>query len=139
MNISFLVITLVMLMFANSADITLRGHVVCMLEEKGDAPKDHEHQYAFKTHEDKVYPLFRSITGESIFMDQYVRDQELQVTGRIREDKGSFEVIQVFTVKKGILHELFYWCETCRIRSTAPGPCWCCFEPFELREVPVNQ
>jgi hypothetical protein len=29
---------------------------------------------------------------------------------------------------------VYYWCETCHIRTTAPGPCWCCFMPFELRE-----
>lgn len=130
MNINLMLLSLLMYaFFSNSADMTLRGRV--------EAVPNHENEYVFKTNDGKVYPLFRSITGEAIFTDEYVRKQELQVTGRLHADTGAFEVITIHSVKDGKLHEIYYWCETCRIRSTAPGPCWCCFQPFELKEVLV--
>jgi len=41
-------------------------------------------------------------------------------------------------VKDGALHHLHYRCDVCNITTYAPGPCWCCGAPFELREGPAG-
>jgi hypothetical protein len=135
MNIS--VLLLVLLIFSSQQNMTLHGHVICLLEEKG-AASDHAHEYGFKTSDGVVRPLHRSLTAEALFTDERVRKQELELLGRVHPEDDSFEAIQIYSVKDGVRHEVYYWCDTCHIRSTAPGPCWCCYEPFELKEVPVN-
>ena len=116
--------------------LTLRGHVVCTGEnhKEGD---EHEHVWSFETNDKRVYPLFRALTSEALFEDPEMRKRELQVTGRIHPEKKTFEVFQTRSVKDGRLQDIYYWCEVCSIRSPIPGPCWCCYNPFELREVPL--
>ena len=129
MNISFLIAILAgLLLQSDNASVTLRGRVVKV-----------EQGFLFKTTGEKTHPLVRTITSESLFVDPHMRELDLEVTGRIHAKDGSLEVIQIRSIHNGVLHDAFYWCETCRIRSTAPGPCWCCFQPFEFREVPIKE
>jgi hypothetical protein len=47
-------------------------------------------------------------------------------------------ILAVYSMVGGIPHHLHYRCEVCNITATAPGPCWCCGAPFELREERVE-
>lgn len=137
MNINALLLLLTLV--SDPATLTLRGRVVCMVEEGNTAAKEHEHQYGFKTTEGKIYPLYRNITSEAFFSDAQMREKTLQITGRIHPEKKTLEVFQTRSVHNGVLHDIYYWCEVCSIRSPAGGPCWCCYKPFELKEVPLPE
>jgi hypothetical protein len=71
----------------------------------------------------------------AIFLDPRVRAREIEVHGWRRP--GGVEILSVYSVRDGGLHQLHYRCDVCNITATAPGPCWCCGAPFELREEPV--
>jgi hypothetical protein len=118
-----------LLLWTAAADVTLRGRI---------APHQ-EHGMVFTAEGGEEYPLFRSLTSEALFTDPRLRERQLEVSGRMHSVKTGFlEVINLYSIKDGVRHEVFYWCETCHIRATAPGDCWCCFAPFEFREVPVQ-
>ena len=72
----------------------------------------------------------------AIFTDSQVREREIEVRGWRRPD-DAFEVLSVYSVVGGVLHHLHYRCDVCNITASAPGPCWCCGKPFELREEPL--
>ncbi len=137
MSISLLLLAL---LFAPQADtITVRGRVLCLTEEKGASETlgDHQHEYAFRTDGGKLLSLFRSITSEALFVDERLHERHLEVTAGLRDDK-SIEVFQIRSIVDGQLHDVHYWCDTCAIRANSPGPCWCCYQPFEFRETPIG-
>lgn len=126
---------LLALIVATQAEmITVRGHVICLLEERGAATAAHEHDWGFGTTAGRRYPLVRVVTSEALFVDPQLRERDLEITGQVHPN-GRLEVIQTRSVRNGRLHDVYYWCETCHIRALAPGPCWCCFQPFEFKEV----
>ena len=155
---------LLAMLFAPQADtITVRGRVVCLIEEKTavETVGEHEHEYVFKTDSGKILPLFRSITSEALFVDERLHTRHLEVTAGLRHevtgglrhevtgglrhevtgglrDDTSIEVFQIRSIIDGQLHDVHYWCDTCAIRANSPGPCWCCYQPFEFRETPMG-
>ena len=139
---------LLALLFAPQADtITVRGRVVCLIEGKDtvETVGEHEHEYVFKTDSGKTLALFRSITSEALFVDERLHTRHLEVTGGLRHevtaglrDDTSIEVFQIRSIIDGQLHDVHYWCDTCAIRANSPGPCWCCYQPFEFRETPMG-
>ena len=139
MSTSQVLIGLILASFAGEAPdtpLTLRGRVICM-EEADGVSEDHMHRYSFKTEQGRVRPLYRSITSEALFVDTRLHEHLLEVVGRLREDR-LLEVYQIRSIHDGVVHEVYYWCDVCAIRSTAPGPCWCCYLPFELKEIPIS-
>ena len=131
---------LLALLFAPQADtITVRGRVVCLIEEKAAAETVgvHEHEYVFKTDGGRLLPLFRSITSEALFVDERLHARHLEVTAGLRDDT-SIEVFQIRSIIDGQLHDVHYWCDTCAIRANSPGPCWCCYQPFEFKETRIG-
>lgn len=73
-----------------------------------------------------------------IFRDPAVRAKRLVVEGWPRAG-GQLELLHVYSLRDGRLYHLHYRCDLCNITAKAPGPCWCCRQPFELREVPVEE
>ena len=130
---------LVLLSAQQSNTITVRGQVVCSVAEKATVKTvgDHEHEYVFKTDLGQLLPLFKSITSRALFVDNRLQERYLEVTGELREDR-SIEVFQIRSIIGGQLHDVHYWCDTCAIRANSPGPCWCCYQPFEFREIPMG-
>lgn len=110
--------------------ITVRGRVVCQGEPSAL-------ECVFEAGEGKRYPLARVVTSRALFEDANLRAKDLEVTGQL-DRSGGLEVIQTRSVKSGVLHDVYYWCETCHIRSPFGGDCWCCFQPFEFKEVPIK-
>jgi len=69
--------------------------------------------------------------------DNRLNGREIRAEGVAKPD-GSFEVERFFTIHKGKLYRVRYYCETCNIVALEPGRCECCQQPTELQEVPLN-
>ena len=123
-----------------SAAEELRGRVVCAAEnnEPPKASANHEHVLAFKTAEGKVYKLTKTRFSEALFLDKRLHEKELLLKGNVSADAKSFDALTIRSVKSGIVHDLYYYCEICAIESVSPDICSCCRLPVELVEKPLK-
>ncbi|HWC00967.1 MAG TPA: hypothetical protein VG672_29875 [Bryobacteraceae bacterium] len=73
---------------------------------------------------------------QKVLTDKRLNGFDLEAKGHfVGPDK--FQVDPLFTKamfvhKNGHLKVITYWCDTCSIRTYAPGPCWCCQEETTL-------
>jgi hypothetical protein len=118
----------------------LRGRVVCMAEnnEQPKASANHEHTLAFKTTEGKVYKLTKTRFSEALFVDKRLHEKELLLKGNVSADAKSFDALTIRSIKNGVVHDLYYYCEICAIESVSPDICGCCRMPVELVEKPLK-
>jgi hypothetical protein len=70
--------------------------------------------------------------------DKRLDGREVRVEGAGKPD-GSFEVQWLYTIQKGKLFRVRYYCRVCNIVALEPGPCVCCQQPTELQEIPVEE
>ena len=124
-------------------EIRIRGHLVCLAEAmhdlyRADLPTDHEHLYGFKTTEGVFYTLLHTNLSEALFVDERLHHKTLIITGRTFPKTHLLEAIRLQSVHDGVLHDLYYYCDTCAIRAAAPGDCVCCQAPVELVEKPIK-
>ena len=119
--------------------VELRGRVVCIPEDKKEAnlPANHEHVYGFKTTDQRIYKLIRTKYSEALFIDKRLHEKELLLKGHLSADPRDFDVLRIRSIKNGVVHDLYYWCEICAIESVAPEICVCCQGPVELIEKPL--
>ena len=124
----------------------LEGRAVCLekvdegsLEQGSLAEVCNEHgaRYAFHTAGGEVFTFLEEDPRAEMFIDPRIREQPLMIEGWLREG-GHIELLEVFSIKDDVLHHIHYRCDICDITATAPGPCWCCGQEFELRERPVE-
>jgi hypothetical protein len=120
-------------------DIQVRGRIVCLSEEMhklydADLPAGHEHLYGFKTEDGVFYTLLRTNMSEALFIDKRLHKKELIIKGRTFPKTHILEAMTLYSIHDGGVHELYYYCETCAIRASAPSECECCQEPVELVE-----
>jgi hypothetical protein len=125
------------------AEVQLRGKIVCLPEEmhrkfETDLPTYHEHIYGLKTTNGVYYTLLRTSLSEALFADQRLREKELLLTGKILPNAQIFDVTGIKSIRDGVVHDLYYYCEICAIRTVAPGQCVCCQAPVELVEKPLG-
>ena len=123
-------------------EVQLRGKVVCLPEEmhriyQTDLPTNHEHFYGFRATNSVYYTLLRTGLSEALFADNRLREKELLLSGRILPKTQIFDVTGMRSVRNGVVHDLYYYCELCAIKTAAPGPCMCCQAPVELVEKPL--
>jgi len=124
-------------------EVTARGRVVCL--DAGESPLgigrdcdpaasgfDH---FGLTTYQGKVHSFLARDARAEMFTDPRVRARELEVTGWLTAE-GRLEITKIFSVVEGKLHDLYYFCSVCNIKSHTPGPCWCCRADFELKEDP---
>jgi hypothetical protein len=124
-------------------EVTARGRVVCLA--RNDVPLgsgvDCDPQasgfdrFGLSTAEGTVYSFMRSDPRAEMFTDPRIRARELEVTGWLTEG-GRLEITRILSLVDGKLHDLYYFCSVCDIKSNSPGPCWCCRADFELKEEP---
>ena len=114
--------------------VTVRGRVTCDAAPAAEAAD----ACTFTAQDGKKYPLVRVVTSRALFEDANLRSKDLEITGQV-DGSGRLEIIQTRSVTNGVLHDVYYWCETCHIRSPFGGDCWCCFQPFEFREEPIQK
>ena len=128
---------------AEPKEIKLHGTVVCLAEEmhthyKVELFGQHAHLYGVKTEDGKYYTLLRTSLAEALFIDERLHEKDLIINGRVFPKTQLLEVIRFSSIKDGVVHELYYYCDTCYIRTVAPGNCDCCQAPVVLIEKPLN-
>ncbi|RKU30884.1 hypothetical protein C6497_04200 [Candidatus Poribacteria bacterium] len=124
-------------------DVKLNGKMVCLSEEmhqhyKLELTDDHEHLYGIKSEDGKYYTLLRTSLSEALFIDKRLHEKVLVVKGRVFPKSNLLEVMSFMSIKDGVLYEIYYYCDTCYIRTVAPGNCDCCQAPVVLIEKPLN-
>ena len=122
---------------------SIRGHVICLAEHMNELyethlPTNHEHIYGFVTSSGEVYTLLRTRLSEAIFVDTRVRERELVLSVRVLPNSRVIDVVTIKSVKDGIVHDLYYYCFICSIRTVDPAICLCCQEDVEFMEVPLK-
>jgi hypothetical protein len=94
---------------------------------------------ALVTEEGKVYPLVKDAGGRMFFMDDALLRRPMRLTGRLVTGVPLLQVVAVQSERQGKVHDVYYWCDICTIRTYAPGICECCGQAIERREEPVRQ
>jgi hypothetical protein len=93
---------------------------------------------ALKTDDGKVHPLVKDAGARMFFKDARLLNRPMRLTGRLVPGTPLLQVVAVHSEIKGRVHDLYYWCDICSIRSHDPGICDCCGRPVELREEPLS-
>ena len=124
-------------------DVELHGKIVCLAEEmhthyKVELSGEHEHLDGVKTKDGKYYTFLRSSLSEALFVDKRLHEKDLIINGRVFPKTQLLEVTRIRSIRDGVVHELYYYCDTCYIRAVAPGNCDCCQAPVVLIERPLN-
>jgi hypothetical protein len=98
------------------------------------------HWLALVTDDGKTYPLIKDGTSRMFFSDPKLLNRPIRVGGRLFQDTHLLQVLEVNSIVKGKLHEVYYWCEICSIRRNEKlKQCECCGGPMELMEVPLEK
>jgi hypothetical protein len=84
----------------------------------------------------KVYPLIKDDATRMFFKDTALLNRPMQLTARLLE--GNYlQVLEVHSIQKDELCEVYYWCDVCSIRRMEKKTCECCGAAMLLKEVPV--
>lgn len=70
-----------------------------------------------------------------ILADERLFSRVLHVQGTWKEKDRVFEVESLHTVRDGKEFKVAYYCPICNVWAFKPGPCICCLQPVELREL----
>lgn len=124
-------------------EMELRGKIVCLAEEMHteygvELFNTHTHLYGVKTEAGKYYTLLRTSLAEALFIDTRLHEKDLLINSRVFPETQLIEVIRFASIKDSVVHELYYYCDTCYIRTVAPGNCDCCQAPVVLIEKPMD-
>lgn len=123
--------------------VTLRGRVVCLAELLHDRhgallPTNHDHLWAFQAEDGRVYTLLRTHFSEAIWMDERIRARQLELKARLFPGAQAIEVQRIRSIQRGVVQDLYYYCDICHIQSVTPEQCACCQGPVELVEKPLE-
>ena len=123
--------------------VELHGNIVCLAEEmhthyKVELFGGHDPLYGVKTEGGKYYTLLRTSLAEALFVDERLHEKDLVINGRVFPKTQLLEVTRFLSIRDGVLHDLYYYCDTCYIRTVAPGNCDCCQAPVVLIERPLD-
>lgn len=94
---------------------------------------------ALLTDAGKVYPIIKDEGSRMFYLDKSLLNRRMRLTGRTVGDTPLLQVLQVHSLLKGELHEVYYWCDICAIKRFEKKLCECCGGPMELRETPVKK
>jgi len=124
-------------------EVKLNGKVLCIAEEMKtlynvELDGEHKHLYGFKTDKNKYYTLLNTPLSNALFIDKRLHEKDLIINGRVFPNSQLLEVLRFMSIRDGVVHELYYYCDTCYIRTVAPGNCDCCQAPVVLMEKPLN-
>jgi hypothetical protein len=123
--------------------VEVRGRLVCLAEALHERfgtelPTGHAHVPGFVTRDRRYYTLLRTSLSESLFADPALNNRELLVKARLLPNSQVLDVTLIRSVHDGVIHDLYYWCDICAIKSVVPGACMCCQADVELTEVPLS-
>ncbi|MGD9647267.1 MAG: hypothetical protein AB7U73_16260 [Pirellulales bacterium] len=124
--------------------VTLRGKVVWL----GEALKrrygieldvdDLKTSCALET-ADELLPLAKDARGRGFWLDERLRDIELELLVRRYPGSPVLKVIRVYAIKPDGKYEVDYWCSICSIPMYELKACECCQGPTELRFRPADE
>ena len=123
--------------------VEIHGKIVCLAEEmhtqyKVELTGEHDHLYGVKAKDDIYYTILRTPLSEALFVDQRLHKKNLIINGRVFPDSHLLEVSRIRSIHEDVIYELYYFCDTCYIRTVAPGNCDCCQAPVVLIEKPMD-
>ncbi len=93
---------------------------------------------ALVTDDNKIYPLVKDDGCRMFFKDAQLLNRPMRLTGRLLPGSMLLQVVNVHSLVEGKLHNVYYWCDICTIKTFEPGICACCGAPMEFREVVVK-
>jgi len=93
---------------------------------------------ALQAEDGKLYPLIKDDGSRMFFKDAKLLNRPMRLTAKQIPGSQLLQVVNVHSIVKGKLHEVYYWCDICTIKCFEAGPCGCCGAPVEFREVPVK-
>jgi hypothetical protein len=115
---------------ANTAMTEVTGQLVPASGNRSEPIK-------FKTDSGTVYTLASNRMSSALFTDTNLQAKVLLLKGRTAGER--FEVTgNLRSIRDGVVHDLYYYCDICAIRGIDPGPCMCCREPVHLLEEPAK-
>jgi len=92
----------------------------------------------FKTESGIVYTLVSNQPATALFRETKLAGHTLLLKGRATGQK--FEVTgNLRSLHDRKLHDLFYYCDICSIKTSDAGPCLCCREPVRITETPIGE
>ena len=91
-----------------------------------------------QTDDGKLYPLIKDEGSRMFFKDAKLLNRPMRLIARLIPNTQFLQVINVHSLVKGKLHDVYYWCDICTIKRYQAGICDCCLAPMELREVPYK-
>jgi hypothetical protein len=86
----------------------------------------------------KIYPLVKDDGSRMFFKDAKLLNRPMRLTARKIANSDYLQVINVHSIVKGKLHEVYYWCDICSIRRNETGACDCCGAPLDRHEDPLK-
>jgi hypothetical protein len=89
--------------------------------------------------DDKVYPLIKDTGGRLFFADRKLLDRPMRVSGKLLPGSQILQVLEVHSLVKGVLHNIYYWCDICSIKRYEKMICECCGGPMDFKEEPVKK
>jgi hypothetical protein len=123
---------------AQQEKLTLEGRVICVDAQGSEVKCGADPQrFALETDGGEFYRFSPKDPLANLFKDERVRQRRFRVKVWTRED-GYVDIVKIYSIKHGQLYDIYFYCPTCNIRSYEAGDCWCCHQPYELREVPVK-
>ena len=92
-----------------------------------------------QTDDGKLYPLLKDDGARMFFKDAKLLNRPMRLTARLVPNVQFLQVINVHSIVKGKLHDVYYWCDVCTIKRFEAGVCDCCGDPMDFRETPAKQ
>lgn len=86
----------------------------------------------------KLYSLIKDEGSRMFFKDAKLLNRPMRLTARPIPNSPFLQVINVHSVVKGKLHDVYYWCDVCVIKRFEPGICDCCGDVMVFREEPLK-
>ena len=91
-----------------------------------------------QTEDGKLYPLLKDDGSRMFFKDAKLLNRPMRLTARRIPNSTFLQVINVHSLVKGKLHDVYYWCDVCVIKRYEAGICDCCGAPMDFREEPAK-
>jgi len=120
-----------------ATQLTFKGRPSYEVTGRLEKVAEGKNTIVFKTEAGVVYHLYRNERSEALFADPALLSKTLILKGRVDPKTDLFEVTgNLHSLRDGKRYELYYYCDTCSIKSSEPGLCMCCREDVKLVEKP---
>lgn len=124
--------------------MSLTGRVVWLAEalaRQGDAQVDADQGTSvavLEAADGRLWPLMKDARGRGFWLDERLRQREVELLVRRFADLPWIQVIRVYTVRDGERYWFDYWCDICAIPMFELKACECCQGPIRMRERPLG-